>query len=51
MSDLTVLTIDDVHQDGYVIAPDGSRAGLVWDVGSREIREIRRRQREAQESG
>ena len=26
--------------DGYVIAPDGSRAGLVWDVGSREIREI-----------
>jgi len=26
--------------DGYVIAPDGSRAGLVWDVGSREPREI-----------
>jgi hypothetical protein len=26
--------------DGYVIAPDGSRAGLVWDVGTRQPREI-----------
>ena len=26
--------------DGYVIAPDGSRAGVVWDVGARDVREI-----------
>jgi glycine/D-amino acid oxidase-like deaminating enzyme len=26
--------------DGYVIAPDGSRAGLVWDVGTGEPCEI-----------
>jgi hypothetical protein len=26
--------------DAYVIAPDGSRAGLVWDVGEGDIREI-----------
>jgi len=26
--------------DGYVQAPDGSRAGLVWEVGIGDIREI-----------
>jgi len=26
--------------DAYVIAPDGSRAGLVWDVGDGKIDEI-----------
>ena len=26
--------------DGFVQAPDGSRAGLVWEVGSRDMREI-----------
>jgi hypothetical protein len=26
--------------DGYVQAPDGSRAGLVWEVGQREMSEI-----------
>ena len=26
--------------DGYVLAPDGSRAGLVWEVGSAEAQEI-----------
>src|SRR5882762_1570172 len=25
--------------DGFVQAPDGSRAGLVWEVGSRDMRE------------
>jgi hypothetical protein len=26
--------------DGYVVAPDGRRAGLVWDVGEGETQEI-----------
>ena len=26
--------------DAYVVAPDGSRAGLVWDVGTGEISQI-----------
>jgi hypothetical protein len=26
--------------DGFVVAPDGSRAGIVWDVGEYEIQEI-----------
>ena len=26
--------------DAYVVAPDGSRAGLVWDVGTGKIGEI-----------
>ena len=26
--------------DGFVVAPDGSRAGLVWDVGQGEIAQI-----------
>ena len=26
--------------DGFVVAPDGSRAGIVWEVGDREIEEI-----------
>ena len=26
--------------DGYVVAPDGSRAGLVWDVGCEPTQEI-----------
>ncbi|GMV21571.1 MAG: hypothetical protein AMXMBFR57_15200 [Acidimicrobiia bacterium] len=26
--------------DGYVVAPDGSRAGLVWEVGTFAAREI-----------
>jgi hypothetical protein len=26
--------------DGYVVAPDGSRAGLVWDIGTRKAQEI-----------
>ncbi len=26
--------------DAYVVAPDSSRAGLVWDVGTREISQI-----------
>ena len=26
--------------DAYVVAPDGSRAGLVWDVGTNKISEI-----------
>jgi hypothetical protein len=28
--------------DAFVIAPDGSRAGLVWDVGEGEAQEISR---------
>ncbi len=27
--------------DAFVVAPDGSRAGLVWDVGKGEPQEIR----------
>src|SRR5207247_11194706 len=26
--------------DAYVVAPDGSRAGLVWDVGDGELTQI-----------
>lgn len=26
--------------DGFVIAPDGSRAGIVWEVGEQEMQEI-----------
>ena len=26
--------------DGYVVAPDGSRAGLVWDVGQEPTQQI-----------
>ena len=26
--------------DGYVVAPDGSRAGLVWEVGEFPVREV-----------
>ncbi len=26
--------------DGFVVAPDGSRAGLVWDVGDGELAQI-----------
>jgi hypothetical protein len=28
------------HGDGYVIAPDGRRAGLVWSVGSGNTSEV-----------
>lgn len=28
------------YGDGYVEAPDGTRAGLVWEVGSGEIEQI-----------
>ena len=26
--------------DGFVVAPDGSRAGIVWEVGDREMEEV-----------
>jgi hypothetical protein len=26
--------------DGFVVAPDGSRAGIVWEVGTQEIEEV-----------
>ena len=26
--------------DGFVVAPDGSRAGLVWEVGTQEMEEV-----------
>jgi hypothetical protein len=26
--------------DGFVVAPDGSRAGLVWEVGAQGIQEV-----------
>jgi hypothetical protein len=26
--------------DGYVVAPDGSRAGLVWNVGEGELQTV-----------
>jgi hypothetical protein len=28
------------YGDGFVIAPDGSRAGIVWEVGEQEIQEV-----------
>jgi len=28
------------HGDGFVEAPDGTRAGLVWEVGNGEVTEI-----------
>jgi hypothetical protein len=32
--------LDDDSGDAYVIAPDGTRAGLVWEIGDGEIQEI-----------
>ena len=26
--------------DGFVVAPDGSRAGLVWEVGAQDMQEV-----------
>ena len=26
--------------DGFVVAPDGSRAGIVWEVGDQEMQEV-----------
>ena len=26
--------------DGFIVAPDGSRAGIVWEVGTHEIEEV-----------
>jgi len=31
---------DGDYLDGFVVAPDGSRAGLVWERGVTEIREV-----------
>ena len=28
------------YLDGFVVAPDGSRAGLIWDRGATEIAEV-----------
>jgi hypothetical protein len=40
ISDPSDVGADGDYLDGFVVAPDGSRAGLVWEHAATEIREI-----------
>ncbi|MFD1041411.1 3-deoxy-8-phosphooctulonate synthase [Pseudoxanthomonas kaohsiungensis] len=37
--EITAFLGDDAG-DAYVVAPDGTRAGIVWEIGDGEIQEI-----------